>query len=687
MEEFIILCKPLIKNWKIVVASTVFAALLSILLTKNISRMYESSATIYTGLTTGDGIVQQQYARVDEKFFSPYDNMAVIVTSRETLKEVGLKIFAMHMTFKKTYPNIEYNETIEELLNRVPQDIKQLVGETDSITYHNLNAVADDHNFLVGLINYPVPYYSTTALSSIKVTRMSKSDMIKMSYSSNEPGLSQRTLEIFIDVCIRNYRRIKEGQIDKKVDYYEEQLHLAKEKLRLAEHKEETFKRAYGVANLSIQTEFAISNTQQINTLIQNEQQFLSQTYAGIQQIEGKLDSPENSEKRTQIMLKREELGVLNKQLSNAQLYNEPASRIAELEGQIEKVKTELSAATAAVTSPTTSGKTVDLAATEYFNRIVAYEESKARIKSLEDRRDLAAGQFSRMLPLEDTLRRIQREIDISEKEYHIALENMNKSRIEQQNQRSFSTIEVIDKPNFPLRAKSKRKMLILLGTMIGFAIPSSIFLGLDYLNKNIQTPKRAEEIIGLTLAGIMPNTKKLQTLKNYELIVDGLNDTILKNLYLTNYKSNQMRILIISTRPKEGKTIISNSLCERLIKKGRNPLVVQPYVDSGSWSMVSYRVDNSFYQARAEDIVPIERINDADILIIELPSLIMNDYPVELIRQFDMAFLICMANREWVKADQTALDSFVKISGIKPQIILNDVELEVIDEILGKIS
>jgi len=155
----------------------------------------------------------------------------------------------------------------------------------------------------------------------------------------------------------------------------------------------------------------------------------------------------------------------------------------------------------------------------------------------------------------------------------------------------------------------------------------------------------------------------------------------------MTQHRSSQIRILIISTRPGEGKTMISNMLCERLISKGRKCLVVTPYIDSGNWSVVSYKVDKSFFTARSDDIIPLERMNDADILIIELPPLIMNDYPVELIRQFDLAFLICKANREWAKADQIALDSFVKISGINPQIILNEVEVDVVEDLLGKIS
>ncbi|MDR1170860.1 MAG: hypothetical protein LBL24_00240 [Bacteroidales bacterium] len=685
MTDVIKLLKSVFKYWRVILGSTVFMAVLMVLLTMNMPKIFESSASIYTGITTGESLVQ---GRTDYSAqYSSYDNLTNIITSRETLKEVGLRLLAIHLGVKQADPQIISAEHLEAKQKMIPTDIKKLAGATDSITYLNLDAVADTHPFLIGLINYPdVPYYSNGALSSVAVSRVGSSDMISLVYTCDDPGVCQKTLEILIDVCIRNYRRIKEGQTDKKVSFFEEQLQLAQAKLKHAETKEEQFKKTYGVVNLGIQQDLAISDRQDITNQMLKEQENMNVLAASVRQIEGQLGAQAQSLKRSDIMLKRDELGRLTNRLTIAELNGASAAQIASLQTRINQVKVDLNNDITSSITPGT-GKTTDVAATEYFNKSVAYEESKARLKALENRRNAATGQFTKYLPLADTLKRIQRDIDISEKEYLAALDNLNQSKRQQQDQRSFSTIQVIDKPNYPLIAKSsKRKILVMLGMMIGFVVPSSIFLGMAYFNSNIQTPQRAEEITGLKTAGIVPNTRKLQALKNPEMVSDGLSDTILKNLYLADYKSGQMRILIISTRAGEGKTMISNMLCERLRDKGRKCLVVMPYVESGSWSVVSYKVDKSFYQARAEDIVPVERMSEADILIIELPPLIMNDYPVELIRQFDMAFLICKANREWVKADQMALDSFVRISGITPQLILNDVELDIVEEILGKI-
>jgi len=685
MDENLKILKSVLKYWKIILASTVLMAVLMFVLTMKMSKEWESNASIYTGITTGEGIVGGKTDWMLQ--FSSYDNLVNIILGRETLKEVGLRLLALHMNLKETDHRIISFDKIEDFRKNTLPEIISLKGETDSITFMNLYAESENNSFLNQMLNSPyVSYYSIPALSRIGVGRKGISDMISLSYTTDDPGISQKTLEILIDVCIKNYRQLKDGQTDKKVAFFEEELKVAQAKLKRAEAREENFKREYDIADLPTQTGMAITDRQDLDKQIAKERENMATAQAGIRQIETQLGSQAQSMKRTDILLKQEQLARLLNQKTTAELNNQSPSRIAALQAQIDQVKADLGSDYAEVITPAT-GKTSEVAATEYFNRQLVYEESRARFRALENRKNAATGQFSRYLPLADSLRRIQREIEICEKEYLAALDLRNQSVRQQQDQRSFSNIQVYDKPNFPLTGRSNRKMMLAMGTMMGFLISTSIFLGMAYLNSNIQTPQRAEEITGLKSAGIMPNIKKLQEFKKSDMICNGLSDTILKSLYMTNHRSNQIRILIISTRPGEGKTMISNMLCERLINKGRKCLVVSPYVDAGNWSVVSYKVDKSFYEARSDDIVPLEKMNNADILIIELPPLIMNDYPVELIRQFDLAFLICKANREWAKADQIALDSFIKISGINPQIILNEVEVDVVEEVLGKVS
>jgi len=560
----------------------------------------------------------------------------------------------------------------------LPPDIRKLIAKTDSITYLNLKEIADTHIFLIQMLNLPqIPYYSHAALSTVSVNRVGNSDMISLVYACNDPGVCQKTLEILINVCIRNYRKIREGQNDKKVVFFEEKLQIAQEKLRFSEAEEEQFKKTYGTTDLAAKQGLV---PQDITNQIQKEQGILSAMGADIRQIEAQWGAKTQSLKRTDIALKKDQLNCLLDQLITAELTNAPSSRITRLRTQVNQLKTDLTNDLTEYMTPITS-------VTEYVNKIVAYEGSKTRIKVLENRRESIAKLSGKPLPPADTLKRIQRDIDIYERDFQTALDNLNESRRQQQEQHLSSAIQALDKPNFPLTAKSgKRQLIILLGALSGFLITSIVFMIKAYFNNNIQTPQRAEKATGLITAGIIPNAQKLQALRNCQQITNGLSDAILKNLHLAENNSGQIRILMISTRPEEGKTLISNMLCERLLDKGRKCLIVTPYIESGSWSVVSYKSSNLSYKARPEDIALVEKMNDADILIIELPPLITNDYPIELIKHFNIAFLVCRADRQWINADQTALDSFIRISGIKPQLILNEAELDLVEEILGKI-
>jgi hypothetical protein len=226
-----------------------------------------------------------------------------------------------------------------------------------------------------------------------------------------------------------------------------------------------------------------------------------------------------------------------------------------------------------------------------------------------------------------------------------------------------------------------------MMGFFIGGLIPTSLVIAAACMNNNIQTLQRAEEFTGLKTGGLIVDAKKLKSYKNPISVSNMLNDSILKTLYLPDHINEQQRILIISTRPHEGKTVICNMLCERLSQKGRKCLVVAPVIETGTLSVVNFQVNPVFSQARPGDLIPADKPEDADILLLELPPLITDDYPVEFVRQFNMAFLICNANREWTKADQTALDNFIHISGITPHLILNQADKDAVEDVLGKIG
>lgn len=90
-------------------------------------------------------------------------------------------------------------------------------------------------NYIYGLFYYIHPFYSYNALKNIKVQRRLTSDLLDISYSSSDPGIAYNTVSILMDEFVEEYRRIRYGETDKVIKYFDEELKRIGKKLSTEE--------------------------------------------------------------------------------------------------------------------------------------------------------------------------------------------------------------------------------------------------------------------------------------------------------------------------------------------------------------------------------------------------------------------------------------------------------------------
>jgi hypothetical protein len=162
--------------------------------------------------------------------------------------------------------------------------------------------------------------------------------------------------------------------------------------------------------------------------------------------------------------------------------------------------------------------------------------------------------------------------------------------------------------------------------------------------------------------------------------------------------------ILLISTRDSEGKTTIGRELTRKFRSFGENALFMNylkenpgPSDEMNNGELIpptddemQYIIQESFFEARdtRELLRGYEHIDidSYDYIFVEVPSLINNAYPIDLIQKFDLALLVVRANRSWADADITALNAFLSMTNQPAQIVLNGVELMFLDSVFGDI-
>ena len=227
------------RDFRIILTCSVLPAVVMIYVTSVLfSSKYESNASIYVSKPS-NVFVPKSMSNAEGEFSAvTVDNLELLVADKEIQKKIGLKLLATHLTLPHAEPDVISNKHFNALHQSAPSEILSLKGETDSITYLNLASIANEHPFLIETIQQSDnPFYSNTAISAISVQKVGASDMIAVSYLSDDQGTSKQTLEIFLDICRQHFDQQNKTKINKIITYCEQQFQNAKNELMLSGEK------------------------------------------------------------------------------------------------------------------------------------------------------------------------------------------------------------------------------------------------------------------------------------------------------------------------------------------------------------------------------------------------------------------------------------------------------------------
>ena len=153
---------------------------------------------------------------------------------------------------------------------------------------------------------------------------------------------------------------------------------------------------------------------------------------------------------------------------------------------------------------------------------------------------------------------------------------------------------------------------------------------------------------------------------------------------------------MFFSTQDEEGKSFISEQIVTKLCDLDYKVLHISydeflaPQAHK-NYHQVNYTVGDYLYKiASVQEFFKPEDIIDYsafDFVLLELPSIIKNPFPVKLASAIDHSFLVVRANRSWTEADRNALQLFNEATtGPEPTIVLNGVKVLEMETVLGEL-
>jgi polysaccharide biosynthesis transport protein len=598
---------------------------------------FTSRTTLYTGLTSGTNV------QLDQSFNlftsnAGFDNLINVFQSRETSEEVALRLLAMHLMMERPDPKYISSKSFLALQEMTPLDIRKLVvhkrnpigaeisipessnqpslpdnsfsEKTDftranksgqlipsldpdayELTLRNLIAYrkSNDTNFLVSLLGHSDAHYSISAISGVMVQRVGSGDLIELSYTTNDPGICQHTLRLITMIGIRNYMRIKEDRSDSVVKYFEQKVSDASGRLMTAENQLQDFEKKNNIINYDEQSRDISKITGNLESVLQSKRNKLAADYAAIKAVEQKLGNNERIQiQNSSLLEKRNQLSGINAQILmlEASGFKDSATvrRLGSLKQTASTLNEEISNSVSEIydASKSTGGAPDNNLVNSWITSTRDYEETRNDIEGLEKKLASSQRLYQTYVPAGVTLKRLEREIAVSEKEYLEAIHSLNLAKLKLQDVELSSSIRAVDSPFFPTTPDpGKRMVMIALAAVVGFLLVFSIILLLEYFDDTLNNPGKAIKILNLDPVGIFPRIPEKIKVYNYPYITDRLLEMMIQEIDMfpkskTYHSQTHPRtILFFSTLSKEGKSFVVSNIARKLKMQGKKVRVI----------------------------------------------------------------------------------------------------------------
>ncbi|HPH31842.1 MAG TPA: hypothetical protein PLB49_08320 [Chitinophagaceae bacterium] len=774
------------KHLVLLITVSVLAALLVTMLTRNPKLTFASKTTLYTGLATGSTVEMDKtynYALTNTSF----DNLINIIKSRETQQNVAIRLLSQHLLLPGPDPKYISKQSWEELKRITPEYIYNYVVKskptntitTDTIpvktknkgdslrtrsanthsadssqilyksglfpasvsrldfekTVYNLTQLmhSSDTNFVYKLLNYTDPHYSIAAISGVKAERIASSDLVRLSYETDDPGICQQTLAIYSEVSINNFKNIKENRSDAVVKYFESQLKQADDKLKEAEDDLLAFNKSNNIINYYEQSKAVAVVKEDMEVDYNNKKAQLAGIEAATRRLEDKLNIQQVVQLKSGVVMdKKKRLSEVNYLIAEAEADNKADGPLKALRNEANVLKEEIrkNVGDLYAYQNTTDGLPVSKVLNEWINSVVEADNLRASIRVMDQRNRDFQQQYSIYAPAGAHIKRIEREIAVSEQGYLEILHGLNLAKLKLQDNELSSNLKAVDLPFYPLTpTPTKRKVLIIAGALVSAMLVLGLILVLEYFDETLKNLKRAAKTLQLPALGIIPKVYLHPETSNFPYIQNRLLEFSIQNMEqffgLNNGSKITKTILFVSTQENEGKTTLAGNLALKLTRQGKKVIVLNynhqpkntskhskfpifsrllgysdPRIDYNSPFLAApenylpkencftYTVNDDFYNSRSYTEILEHNGQQAafvpDYVLIELPALLSKNYPTELMSMSDLVVLVCRANRIWTESDQLVINSIQPLTGNKLHFIINGSQLKEVEAVIG---
>lgn len=219
----------------------------------------------------------------------------------------------------------------------------------------------------------------------------------------------------------------------------------------------------------------------------------------------------------------------------------------------------------------------------KYFELNIETQTEKAKLASISKMLGKYEKEFSTLPAHSIELARLERDRKSSEKLYLALEEKYQEALVNERAQ--LGNVNIIDRARLAIKpSKPNRPLIIIVGALMGLVIGISFAFLRNRLDRSIKYPEEIEAK-GITLLGWIPSIEELSTIRSPHLefiIANKPTSTVSESfkalrtrVIYSRIVSEPRTILITSSVPREGKTIVSVNLAGSFALAGKKVLLL----------------------------------------------------------------------------------------------------------------
>ena len=674
---------------------TLFVTSLVIYFTQFLPYSYTVKSSLYAGITSSTSL---DGAAVNFSVVAAtFDNLVNIAKSRGTLEKVSLRLLASSYTHGEEWKDNQYIQAkhYRQLLQITPKEVMELIDRKDeSKTLANLTAYKknDHNNFIYSVFNRTIAFYSMAALDRVELKRIGNSDILDISYTSADPGLTQLTVAFLIEELINAYEILRFKSTNDVIAYFEEQVRLAK--IRLSEEEDNLmhYNVQERIINYGEETKALAATRYQVDDRLEAAKRTYEGAVALRKMLDEKMDvRAQIIRNNTNLLQELDKVSNLNQSIMEKEIFISDKSKSKSEE--LQKEKTELRQAEDRISSIsdnlnefafTKEGVGIENMINEWLIALVNEARAQAEMKVLESRQQDIFDQYSHMSPVGTQVNRKERAIDIAEDNYRTQLSGLASANLRLKNiEMSTSNLQTVAPPSYPLTDNGRNRLMYILAAFFGSMIFIILyFLLIEVLDHTLRDPYRSKRLSGLPVIAAFNGISNLK----YRGFLKACNR--LAAAYCCNRLNKYMKvgeptvINLLSINSREGKSFLAKYFIRHWESEGlRVRLVTHDYdFESNGKQYVQAQQLSDFWILNEAEKTP-------DIILVEYPSIKDSSIPLPVLQKADVNLLIANACRLWRDSDNTTLAPFKEALKDTPfMLYLNNADRDVVESFTGEL-